>query len=142
MLIGVLCGQYVEPRWLAAALAVATSIAVMERLALTHPPGGATALLAAIDPNLRAAGWLAVFAPTLLGLAVLFSVALLVNNVARHYPLYWFRLPSAQLHQQPAKSTPSHWVKLVHFQRSSPQSQNTRHTPSVLRDIRFVSSSQ
>ena len=49
-LIGVTAFKLVEPNlWLAAALAVATSIAVMHATKTLHPPGGATALIAVIS---------------------------------------------------------------------------------------------
>lgn len=55
----------------------------------TYPPAGATALLAAVDPQVERLGWY------LLPLVVLSSVltlvvSLLVNNVQRQYPTYWW----------------------------------------------------
>ena len=48
-LIGVTAFKLLEPNlWLAAALAVATSIALMHATKTLHPPGGATALIAVI----------------------------------------------------------------------------------------------
>ena len=49
-LIGVTAFKLLEPNlWLAAALAVAISIAVMHATKTLHPPGGATALIAVIS---------------------------------------------------------------------------------------------
>lgn len=44
--IGVACAQAVPSVWVASALAVALAVVAMEFLGVTHPPGGATALIA------------------------------------------------------------------------------------------------
>lgn len=54
-----------------------------------HPPGGATALLAIIDQPVLAMGWK--FVPLiLLGTVLMFLVALLVNNIQRMFPVFWW----------------------------------------------------
>lgn len=54
-----------------------------------YPPGGATAILAATDATVGALGW--VYVPVvLLGSVLMLGVALLVNNVQRQYPAYWW----------------------------------------------------
>jgi hypothetical protein len=54
-----------------------------------HPPGGATAILAVIDPTVGAMGWM--FVPLiLLGSVLMVLVALLVNNISRRYPVCWW----------------------------------------------------
>lgn len=78
--------------WLAAALAVATSIAVMHATRTLHPPGGATALVAVIGgPKIHHLGYLYVVLPVGAGAVILLLVALLVNNLARErrYPEFW-----------------------------------------------------
>ncbi len=85
-----LCGG--EPIF-AAALAVATAIAVMHLTKTLHPPGGATALIAIIGgPAIHRLGYLYVLAPVALGALVMLLVALLVNNLApkRRYPEFWW----------------------------------------------------
>jgi CBS-domain-containing membrane protein len=93
-LIGVTAFKLVEPNlWLAAALAVATSIAVMHATKTLHPPGGATALIAVISgPQVTNLGYLYVLVPVAAGALVMLAVALLVNNLAprRRYPEFWW----------------------------------------------------
>lgn len=93
-LIGVtmvkLCGPF---PWLAAALAVSVSIAVMHATKTLHPPGGATALIAVISgPNVQGLGYLYVIIPAATGALIMLAVALLVNNLApaRRYPEFWW----------------------------------------------------
>ena len=78
--------------WLAAAVAVSTSIAVMHLTGTLHPPGGATALIAVIGgPSVHNLGYLYVLMPTALGAIVLLIIALIVNNIPknRRYPEFW-----------------------------------------------------
>jgi CBS-domain-containing membrane protein len=79
--------------WLAAALAVSTSIAVMHLTKTLHPPGGATALIAVIGgDSVHNLGYLYVLMPAALGAIVMLIIALIVNNVPknRRYPEFWF----------------------------------------------------
>ena len=83
---------FVAP-WLAAALAVSVSIAVMHLTKTLHPPGGATALIAVIGgPKIHHLGYFYVLMPVVAGAFIMLIVALLVNNLAptRRYPEYWF----------------------------------------------------
>jgi len=96
-LVGVTMQQLVpqEP-WLAAALAVALSIVVMQITKTLHPPGGATALIAVIGSDkLKALGYWYVLMPVLTGVVILLLVALVFNNITptRHYPKnkHWYR---------------------------------------------------
>lgn len=78
--------------WLAAAVAVATAIAVMHAARTLHPPGGATALIAVIgSPKIHDLGYLYVIIPAGLGAVIMLVVALLINNIpkTRQYPEYW-----------------------------------------------------
>jgi CBS-domain-containing membrane protein len=80
-----------EP-WLAAALAVSTSIAVMHATKTLHPPGGATALIAVIgSEKIHALGFFYVLIPVAAGAFAMLAVAMLVNNVpsSRRYPEFW-----------------------------------------------------
>ena len=79
--------------WLAAALAVSVSIAVMHLTKTLHPPGGATALIAVIGgPKIHQLGYLYALMPVAAGALIMLAVALIVNNLAptRRYPEYWF----------------------------------------------------
>lgn len=73
---------------LALAGAVGLSIVMMHFTHTTHPPGGATALIAA-HAN---ATWLFVFMPVLVGAVILVIIAVITNNMVnhRHYPNHWW----------------------------------------------------
>jgi CBS-domain-containing membrane protein len=93
-LVGVVCQQLLGhlPE-LAAPLAVATAIALMQLTKTLHPPGGATALIAvAGSEQIHRLGFLYVLAPVGLGALILLLIALLVNNIpsTRRYPEFWF----------------------------------------------------
>lgn len=78
---------------LAAAVAVATAIAVMHLTRTLHPPGGATALIAVIGSDqIHNLGYWYVLVPATLGPLVLLLVGLVVNNIpeSRRYPEIWF----------------------------------------------------
>lgn len=82
-----------DQMWLAAALAVATSIAVMHATRTLHPPGGATALIAVIGSDqIHALGYLYAVLPAGLGALIMLIVALAINNIpnSRRYPEFWF----------------------------------------------------
>lgn len=93
-LAGVFCYQlFAKDIWVAAALAVSVSIALMLVTKTLHPPGGATALIAVIgSEQIHNLGFLYAFVPAGLGAFILLIVALLVNNISknRKYPEYWF----------------------------------------------------
>ena len=78
--------------WMAAAIAVATAIAVMHATKTLHPPGGATALIAVIgSQKIHNLGYLYVVFPAGLGAIIMLLVALLINNIpkSRRYPEFW-----------------------------------------------------
>ncbi|MBI4619677.1 MAG: HPP family protein [Desulfobacterales bacterium] len=79
--------------WIAASVAVATSIVAMHATKTLHPPGGATALIAVTgSQKIINLGYLYVVIPIGLGAAIMLVVALLVNNIpkSRRYPEFWF----------------------------------------------------
>ncbi|WP_034628482.1 HPP family protein [Desulfocurvibacter africanus] len=92
-LIGVAVAKLLpEAVWIAAPLAVATSIAAMHVTRTLHPPGGATALIAVIGGEpVRALGFMYALAPVGLGALIMLAVALAVNNLSprRCYPVFW-----------------------------------------------------
>jgi CBS-domain-containing membrane protein len=80
---------------LAAALAVAASVCVMQVTRTVHPPAGATALIAVLGPApVHRLGYTFVLTPVLLGILILIVVAVVVNNLSpdknRHYPVTWW----------------------------------------------------
>lgn len=93
-LIGVSCWKLLrEHPELAQALAVSLALALMHATRTLHPPGGATALIAALgSPEIERLGYTFVFAPATLGPAVLLLFALIINNLPskRRYPEIWF----------------------------------------------------
>ncbi len=76
-------------RWLGGALACACATAAMALTGTVHPPAGATALLAVVDDGAVTLGWVLV-PVVMLGCALMQGVALLVNNVLRKFPVYWW----------------------------------------------------
>ena len=80
---------------LAAALAVSIAIAGMLLTHTTHPPGGATALIAVIGgPSIHKLGFMYILSPVLIGVIIMLLVAVIVNNFSsnenRNYPKHWF----------------------------------------------------
>ncbi|MBI4843475.1 MAG: HPP family protein [Nitrospirae bacterium] len=92
-LVGVASYQLLNPNiWLAAAVAVATAIAVMHATRTLHPPGGATALIAVIGgEKIHSLGYLYALVPAGLGAVILLVIALIINNIpkSRRYPEFW-----------------------------------------------------
>ncbi|KAI1829955.1 hypothetical protein DTO013E5_5423 [Penicillium roqueforti] len=74
---------------LGGALACALTTASMLLTNTMHPPAGATALLAVTQSQTIALGWF-LFPVVLLGVALMQAAAVVINNVQRQYPLYWW----------------------------------------------------
>ncbi|MEO8535386.1 MAG: HPP family protein [Flavobacterium sp.] len=75
--------------WLSAPLAVSFSIIFMQITKTLHPPGGATALIAVTGSDqIKNLGYQYVFSPVLVGVLILFLIALIFNNMtsSRSYP--------------------------------------------------------
>lgn len=93
-IVGVSAFQWLGGQpWLAAAIAVSTSIAVMHLTRTLHPPGGATALIAVIGgDSVHSLGYLYVVMPVALGAITMLVVALIINNIPknRKYPESWY----------------------------------------------------
>lgn len=93
-LVGVSAWQLLgDLPWLAAGVAVATAIALMQASRTLHPPGGATALIAVMGSSqIHALGFVYCLVPAFLGPLILLAVALVVNNIpaARRYPQHWW----------------------------------------------------
>jgi hypothetical protein len=54
-----------------------------------YPPAGATALLAAVDPQVERLGWY-LLPLVALSTGLTLVVSLIVNNIQRQYPMYWW----------------------------------------------------
>ena len=151
--------RFDELRWLAGSLSTATAIVVMQITETTHPPAGASALLAAVSPEITELGWLVIlhshpsrkklshpsryYIPIiLLSSSLLLAVALIVNNIQRCYPKFWFVPPSppkkhiapvlepprgeesviiAQMDREAQTTLPPHTPHLPHLHPSHPQ---------------------
>ncbi|KAK5789214.1 hypothetical protein VI817_008338 [Penicillium citrinum] len=74
---------------LGGALACGITTALMVLTRTVHPPAGATALLAVTNAQTVGLGWF-LFPIMILGITLMLSAALLVNNIQRRYPLYWW----------------------------------------------------
>ncbi|RXW19108.1 hypothetical protein EST38_g6747 [Candolleomyces aberdarensis] len=78
--------------WLAGSLCCALALVLMQMTGTTHPPAGATALIAAVSPDIREIGWL--YVPVvLLAASIALVVALICNNMQRRYPIFWWTPP-------------------------------------------------
>ncbi|MDD2967711.1 MAG: HPP family protein [Desulfovibrionaceae bacterium] len=93
-LAGVTCVQLMpHALWLAAPIAVATAIALMQFSQTIHPPGGATALIAVIGgDSVHQLGYWYVLMPCLAGALLLLFFALVFNNLprGRRWPEAWW----------------------------------------------------
>ncbi|KAH7183790.1 HPP family-domain-containing protein [Fusarium oxysporum] len=76
-------------QWLGGAVSCTTVALLMALTKTVCPPAGATALLAVIDDQLLAIGWFLI--PVLLfDCTIMFLLAILINNIQRVYPSYWW----------------------------------------------------
>ncbi|PPQ71933.1 hypothetical protein CVT24_007907, partial [Panaeolus cyanescens] len=76
--------------WLSGSLACSITIVVMQMTGTTHPPAGATALLASTNTDIRLLGWY--YLPVVMLTSVLaLTVALINNNIQRRYPVFWLK---------------------------------------------------
>ena len=81
-----------DANWISVALAVSLAIAMMQLTRSTHPPGGATALIAvASSQQIHDLGFMYVLYPVATGALILVGVAFISNNLmsSRRWPLYW-----------------------------------------------------
>ncbi|HAM24904.1 MAG TPA: HPP family protein [Actinobacteria bacterium] len=85
-------GQY---EVVAVAVALATSILLMQVIHAVHPPAGATAVFAVIGgPAITGLGYLFVLLPIAVGMVILVALAVVINNTfstaSHHYPVHWW----------------------------------------------------
>lgn len=86
--MGVLTYSLLGLSWWSAAIGVSLALIMMLLTKTTHPPGGATALVAVLNQ----AHPVFILTPVAAGAAILILVGIVVNNVSpnRSYPRYWF----------------------------------------------------
>ncbi|WQF82159.1 hypothetical protein CDEST_07173 [Colletotrichum destructivum] len=87
-------------RWLGGALSCALATTVMALTKTVHPPAGATALLAVVDDGVVRLGWILV-PIVMLGCVLMLIVALVINNIQRRFPQYWWSPEDVRLHRAP-----------------------------------------
>lgn len=78
--------------WLSAPLGMSLALLLMQLTSTTHPPGGATALVASSAKQLAPGhGWM-FLAAVAMGTVAMQLVALVMNNLSpfRAYPTYWY----------------------------------------------------
>ncbi|KAJ4349001.1 DNA repair protein rad16 [Ascochyta clinopodiicola] len=81
--------EYEKIKWIAGAIACACASAVMLLTGTVHPPGGASAVLAATEPAITAMGWYFV-GLVAWGATLMIVVGLFINNIQRQFPVYWW----------------------------------------------------
>jgi hypothetical protein len=81
--------EFNKLRWLAGALSVGSASVVMAVTKTVHPPAGATALLASTEVAITELGWW-FLALMLLGSMLMLTAALIINNLIRRFPVYWW----------------------------------------------------
>jgi hypothetical protein len=81
--------EYEKIRWIAGAVGCALASAVMLLTGTVHPPGGASAVLAATEPAITAMGWY-FLGLVAWGATLMIVVGLLINNIQRQFPMYWW----------------------------------------------------
>ena len=84
-----LSSNFEDIRYLAGPLACGLASGAMSLTKTVYPPAGATALLAATDPQVEAQGWFLV-PLILLSSALTLVTSLIINNIQRQYPTYWW----------------------------------------------------
>ncbi|PVI03436.1 HPP family protein [Periconia macrospinosa] len=81
--------SFPQLRWIAGAISCGLASAVMLLTGTVHPPGGASAVLAATSPDITAMGWYFV-GLVMLGTSLMLCVACVINNIQRVFPVYWW----------------------------------------------------
>ena len=115
-----LSDQFEALRWLAAALACASATAVMVLTGTVHPPAGATALIAVVDSSAVKLGWYLV-PLVILSCVLMLSVALLLNNIQRRFPVYWWS----------PEDTGGYWLKPEPVERQTKEDEKASDVESA-----------
>jgi hypothetical protein len=92
--------DFMSIRWIIGPLSCGVASFVMAMTNTVHPPGGATAVLATVDPTIIALGWM--FIPLLLlGSILMTFVALAINNIQRQFPVFWWTPQDVGVRERP-----------------------------------------
>ncbi|KAJ1648221.1 hypothetical protein LPJ64_000482 [Coemansia asiatica] len=90
--------------WLPGALAVGLAIFFMGLTNCYHPPAGATAYLSGyFSADVKRVGWWFPLFPVMPVVLIMVGVAMIVNNVCRVYPMYWFTTVHFKEHKAEAQ---------------------------------------
>jgi len=81
--------NFEDLRWIAGALSVGCASTFMSLTDTVHPPGGASALIAATQAEITDLGWFLV-PLILLANVLMLASACLLNNIQRQFPVYWW----------------------------------------------------
>lgn len=108
--------------WIAGPLGCALATLFMVLTKTVHPPAGATALLAIVDPTTRNLGWF-LLPVVLLSSVLILASALIFNNIQRRFPLHWWT-PEA-LQRKPTKE----------FDSSSSETESGEDTYRMSQDL-------
>ncbi|CAI6334038.1 unnamed protein product [Periconia digitata] len=81
--------DFTSIRWIAGAVSCGAASALMLLTGTVHPPGGASAVIAATSPEVTAMGWYFV-GLVMLGTTLMLGIGLLINNIHRQFPVYWW----------------------------------------------------
>lgn len=92
---------------LGGALACGLTTAIMALTGTVHPPAGATSLLAVTNSQTSDLGWF-LFPIMILGVVLMQAAALLINNIQRRYPLYWWTSHPLAQPQEPDTEASHH----------------------------------
>lgn len=86
-LTGLTCLHLIGPEWWSMSLALASAIALMLFLRISHPPAGSNPIIV----FLSGANWEFLFAPTLIGAVLLVIITLFYINLSKEitYPVSW-----------------------------------------------------
>lgn len=102
-----LSDNFAEYQWAGGALACAAATCLMALTKTVHPPAGATALLAVVDDKVVKLGWF-LLPVMMLGCGLMLVVALIINNIERRFPVYWWTPESLERgHKEMVERKPS-----------------------------------
>ncbi|KAI7844992.1 hypothetical protein COHA_001358 [Chlorella ohadii] len=90
--VGITTRVIIHQTWIAGPVGMSLALVVMQLTATTHPPGGATALIAATLPTLPKWHGYSYLVTISVGSCIMQIIALIVNNLdpKRRYPTYWY----------------------------------------------------
>jgi len=117
-------------RWLGGALSCASATALMVLTKTVHPPAGATALLAVVQDDAAKLGWMLI-PDVMLGCVLMLSTALLLNNIPRQFPMYWWT-PESLSRPDCSNRRPGHLQKQTDEESTGASTISEQPEPEVL----------